>query len=131
MPYNTTFKVCNKHSDYFIAKSRYMFFRYAFIFHRTTQEAERNFLKPIDYYLLGSECCMEYAVDRSAPSSDHQSFDNKTLLVRWIPENVSEHDLYHLFVGCYITKYCPSHSTHRSATTTGTKNKNKILSGYE
>jgi hypothetical protein len=98
--------------------------RYAFVYHRTCQEAERNLRLPINYQLFGPACDVEYANDCSTLCNNHQIFDNKKLIVRRIPENIDENDLHNLFINCHVLKYYP-------ATMMKNKSKNKILTGYE
>jgi hypothetical protein len=52
-------------------------------------------------------------------------------MVSRIPENVSENDLHRLFVGCRTVKYYPARNIQPATMMTQTRNKNKILLGYE
>jgi hypothetical protein len=112
---------------------RIFYSRYAFVFHRTSREAERNIQRPIDYYsLLGRHCRVEYASDCSYLSNNQQPFNKKKISVTKIPLNVDKNDLSHLFPDGNILAYCPARSVHTSSTTTKTNNNNnKVLSGYE
>jgi hypothetical protein len=111
--------------------TQYLSLRYAFVLQRTSQEAERNFHRPIDFYLLGPECRVNYANDYSTFASNHQGFDKKKVVISQIPSNVSENDLRRLFANCHILKYCPARTVQLAATTTQTKGNSKILLGYE
>ena len=107
----------------------YLFFRYAFILYRTTEEAKCNFLRPIDYILLGSECHVKYASYSSFLPMDHQSCDKQTVVVTSIPENVSEDDLRHLFPNCCISKYCPARTVQCMSISTEIPGKIKTFWG--
>ncbi|CAF1198097.1 unnamed protein product [Adineta steineri] len=104
--------------------------KYAFILHKTKEEAKSNLLKPINYILLGSQCHVEYAHNSSFIPLDHQSDDKQTIVITNIPENVSEDDLRHLFPDSRISKYCPSRSIHRKPISIDIPGKIKILWGY-
>ncbi len=90
MPRKISSKVCYRRTHTLIVKLVFYFCRYAFIRHRTFRDAERNRQQPINYDLLGPKCRIEYANDHSAPFHNYGNFDNKTLMVRRIPNDVSE-----------------------------------------
>ncbi|CAF1508932.1 unnamed protein product, partial [Adineta steineri] len=103
---------------------------YAFILHKTKEEAESNLLKPINYILLGSQCHVEYACKSPFIPLDHQSYDKQTIVITNIPENVTADDLRHLFTNSSILKYCPARIIQRKSTSIDISGKNKILWGY-
>jgi RNA recognition motif-containing protein len=110
--------------------SWYLSYRYAFVCHRTFQDAKRNFRRPIDYDLLGSECHIEYVQSSSATTSNYCDFDRKKLMVSRIPENVSGNDLHRLFVNAHILRYRPARNIQLpSVASEPKKKKNKILLG--
>jgi hypothetical protein len=110
---------------------QYLFLRYAVIRHRTFQEAECNLQRAVNFNLLGPECRVEYAHDRSTFSNNHQSCEKKKVVVSRIPENVSENELRRLFGNCHILRYRPARTVHLAATTTHTNRNSKILLGYK
>lgn len=114
-----------------VVTDQYLLFRYAFVLHRTNREAQRNLQRPINYRLLGPECRIEYANGRSNDPNNHQSSDNKRLLVKQIPENVSQHELRRVFVGSHAIHYYPARVIRRPDTMTPVKCETKILSGYD
>ncbi|CAF1480701.1 unnamed protein product [Adineta ricciae] len=83
-------------------------FVYAFILHRTAHEAEMNLRRPIDLQILGSECQIEYAGKCISRANISESIEQKKVIVRQIPENITEQNLYELFRHCQILKYCPA-----------------------
>ncbi len=103
--------------------------RYAFVVHRTPLDAECNRRRPIDYQLFGSDCRVEYAKDRSHLTTRSQTFDRQTIVVSQIPDNVTEKDLYNLFVGCDTLKYCPPRTIYHPGTSTSNV-KNKTFPGW-
>jgi hypothetical protein len=110
---------------------QYLFLRYAVVCHCTSQEAERNLQRPVNYHRLGATCRVEYARDHSNFSDVHQNFDKKKVVVRQIPENVSENDFRRLFTSCHVLRYRPARIVHLAATTTHLKSNSKILLGYK
>lgn len=105
--------------------------RYAFVFHRTSQEAGRNLRRIIDFGVLGEKCRVEYANINSAPSSNQHILDRKKVVVSGIPQDVSKNDLRHLFVNCHILHYCPARDIQKATVTTITHKKMKTLWGYD
>jgi RNA recognition motif-containing protein len=122
MPRTISSKVLYRRTRYLTVKLVFCLCRYAFVVYHTFRDAEHNLRRPIDYDLLGPKCRIEYASYHSTVSDSRHSFDNKTLVVRRIPDNVSENDLRRLFVDCRSVNYY-------SAVTKATKSKNKILLG--
>ncbi|CAF0926568.1 unnamed protein product [Adineta steineri] len=104
--------------------------KYAFIVHHTARDAAVNLRRPIDLYLLGPACHIEYANKRTIHASCHQSLDKKKILVCQIPPNVSENDLRQLFGNCHLEKYYPAVVISHEATMTKIKDDANILSGY-
>ncbi|CAF0760625.1 unnamed protein product [Adineta steineri] len=106
------------------------YLKYAFVDYRTSEQAQRSLYRGVDRSLLGHECRVEYATGQSNISKNHQSIDNKKVVISKIPENVSEDDLHRLFAHGRILKYCPARHIHFSPTTTRSEVKDKILTGY-
>ena len=107
-------------------KNRYHL-RHAFVFHHTSKEAKRNLQRPIDAHRFGAKCSVEYANDYLDSSPNNH---NKIVL-RGIPENVSEDDLRLLFDNCHILRYSPARVVCQGAATMEAIKKRKILLGYE
>ncbi|CAF0761014.1 unnamed protein product [Adineta steineri] len=103
--------------------------KYAFVVHKKPKHAEINLHRPINYKHLGPQCRVEYAHDCSTRIGSNQTFDNKKILVRGIPQHVNVGDLRRLFGNCYIIKYCPAIVCRRRMETT-TKSNDKVLLGY-
>jgi hypothetical protein len=116
---------------YLIFKSidSYLLFRYAFISHRSSKEAQRNLQRPIDYILLGDECHVEHAGDTPSRSNTNRHCDERTIVVKNIPEYVTENDLSRLFINCYISRYCPARTVHRMNTSKAITTKTKTFWG--
>ena len=112
-----------------LSYNSYLLFRYALVLHSTSEEAERNLIRPIDRILLGPECHVEYACDPSHIPLSHPLDDKRIVAVNRIPENVSENDLCRLFSTDYLLKYCPARSVQRITSMVATMNKTKILWG--
>lgn len=106
-----------------------IFFRYAFVIHRTTRDAMRNLQRPIDFHIFGLECRVEYARNYSNLPHDQQNFDQKKIVVSHIPLNVYERDLQNLFVNCRVIEFCPARTIHPATTTARAEDKSKILRG--
>jgi hypothetical protein len=107
----------------------YFLLRYAFILHRTAKEAKHNLLRPVNYILLGPECHVKYAGDSQPLPIDHRLCDKRTIVVKSIPESVSEDDLRQLFTNCHISKYCPARTIHRMATSSAVTGRLKTFWG--
>ncbi|UJR25494.1 hypothetical protein I4U23_006840 [Adineta vaga] len=102
---------------------------YAFILHSTESYAEYNRTKPFDHRLFGANCCIEYAKGKMNLAYENPNFDQWSIVVRHIPENVSEESIRNLFSDCEFMKYIPAR--HRiKRTRTSSVNPNKILWGY-
>jgi hypothetical protein len=93
------------------------------------KQAVCNLQRPIDHILLGQECQVNYAAHSSYLSTEYRHCDQKTILVRKIPENVTENDLRRLFTNCRISKYCPVRVVHRKTISTTVTDGTKILWG--
>lgn len=104
-------------------------FRYAFIVYKTAKEAKRNFLRPINYILFGPDCHVRYAGDSPCLPIRSQLSDERTIVVRSIPENTSEDDIHRLFNNSHIWKYCPARTVYRTATSADVSNKTKTFWG--
>ena len=109
----------------------YLSFRYAFVLHRTSREAQRHLQQPTNHRILGPECRVEYAGNQPNYSNNYQSCDNKRILVSRIPENVSGDELRCLFVDSHMINYYPAQIIHRAIPTIPTNLKKKILPGYD
>ncbi|CAF1635158.1 unnamed protein product [Adineta ricciae] len=95
---------------------------YAFIFHRTNHQAEFNrqrFL--LNPSIFGAKSQIKFA--KTLPDED-QVDEIWNLVVRQIPENVSEIDLKNLFFNCEKIKFIPGRSIEKS------KSNSKFLPGY-
>ena len=128
IPYNTRSKVYYEYIICSIGKEIF-FNRYAFVVHHTSEKAERNRRRRINFHLFGPKCRVEYAHGCSSLSNNHQNFGNRKLMVARIPGNVNEDDLHNLFANCHILKYFPARTVHRATTTAETKDKIKIIWG--
>jgi hypothetical protein len=101
--------------------------RYAFVVHRSYSETEKNRRRPINYRLLGSECCVENVDKDFHAHYEKQPF---TIVVTHIPENVNENELRNMFVNCQSLKYYPGRTAHFMQGKSTRISHNKILSGY-
>ncbi|CAF1328965.1 unnamed protein product [Adineta steineri] len=106
------------------------YLKYAFIEHRTIKEAECNFKRSLNYLLFGSKCYMKYTGDSSSLPIGYRFDNERTIVVKNIPQNVTEDDLHQLFINCSISKYCPSRIVHHRTLSAPIMNKTKTLSGY-
>ncbi|CAF0842182.1 unnamed protein product [Adineta steineri] len=106
--------------------------KYALVTHCTSQTAEINRRRPINFHLLGPQCRIEYAGDSASVLSRNQSCDRKTIVVQRIPSNVSEADLYYLFPNCQILKYYPAVIVPATALMTAktTSNRDTLLGEF-
>ena len=114
---------------YYLLRAKSVFFRYAFVVHRTSQEAKHNLQQYTDSHILGPECRIEYARNCLAVSNDQEDFERTKVMVSQIPNNVCENELHHLFVNCRVIKYCPARTVHVATTTAKTEHNSKILWG--
>ncbi|CAF3774335.1 unnamed protein product [Adineta steineri] len=101
--------------------------KYALVTHCMSQTAEINYRRPINFHVLGPQCRIEYAGDSASVLSRNQSRDRKTIVVRRIPPNVSETDLYDLFPSCRILKYYPAVIVSATALMTATATNNRDI----
>jgi RNA recognition motif-containing protein len=93
---------------YSIESYIYFILSYAFVLHRTNRSAEYNLKKRINYNLFGSNCHVEYSTKNLHPSDEHQDSRTWTIVVKQIPEHVTEEHLRHLFISCHSMKYIPA-----------------------
>ena len=91
--------------------------RYAFVLHKTAKAAARNFRRPINHTLLGSECNVEHASHNEPPLTRPRLHDKRTIVVKKIPQDVSENDLRRLFTNCHVLKYCPARTVLKKTVT--------------
>ncbi|UJR37616.1 hypothetical protein I4U23_030313 [Adineta vaga] len=104
--------------------------RYAFVLHRTCSQAKRNLYRPINRLLLGPNCRVEFANNRSFFSTTDADIRCRKVVVTRIPPNIDEFDLKYLFVGCQISKYSPARVISRSAGSVKPTNAFKVLTGF-
>jgi hypothetical protein len=71
-------------------------------------QAERNRKQPVDYLLFGPDYRVEYAKKNSHLSNKHVDSHTWNVVVKHIPENVTEQCLRNLFVGCQFMRYIPA-----------------------
>ncbi len=109
--------------------NQYSFHRYAFVLHRTALNAEYNLKRPIDRFIFGSNCHVEYANSRFYRFSEHQTTNTWSIIVRKIPENITEEYLRNLFIGCHSMKYAPARAINKTKRTVTSNTKNKLLWG--
>ncbi|CAF1004261.1 unnamed protein product [Adineta steineri] len=103
--------------------------KYAFVEHKTREQAKSNFLRPINYIRLGSECVVKYAGDTSFLSGDGRFYNKQTIVITNIPENVSEDDLRHLFPNSRVSNYGPAKIVRRKSISIESSGKIKTLWG--
>ena len=97
-------------------------FRYAFILHRTVEQARRNLQMPIDRSYFGVNCSISFAQDNRAscpPPNRHRFWNERTVVITKIPEKVSVADLKAMFGNGHIIKYCPARSRGEKNLLTG------------
>ena len=93
-------------------------FRYAFVLHRTAEQARQNLRMPINRSYFGVDCSISFAQNNRAscdPSNQHRRWDGRTVVITKIPANVSVADLKAMFVNGHIVKYCPARMAARSS----------------
>ncbi|CAF1419359.1 unnamed protein product [Adineta steineri] len=100
------------------------YLNYAFIFHRTNLQAEYNRKRTIKSSQFGSNCQIEFVQNLSQFSNENEFNENWNLVVKKIPENVTENDLKKLFFNSNQIKYIPARNVQKSNTN------QKILLGY-
>jgi hypothetical protein len=81
----------------FLSSLKQSFFRYAFLIHRTLQEAKLNLQRSINRSIFGYDYHVKYATICARFPDNQQGFDRKKIVVRQIPENVTKSDLRYLF----------------------------------
>ncbi|CAF1240271.1 unnamed protein product [Adineta steineri] len=118
--------------NYFIGSTKIIFkqsqlppyLNYAFIFHRTNLQAEYNRKRVISSLPFGSNCQIEFVKNLDELSNENKVNENWNIVVKKIPENVTENDLKNLFSNSNQIKYIPPKIVQKS-------NRNqKILFGY-
>ncbi|CAF1415028.1 unnamed protein product [Adineta steineri] len=100
------------------------YLNYAFIFHRTNLQAEYNRKRTIKSSQFGSNCQIEFVQNLSQFSNENEFNENWNIVVKKIPENVTENDLKKLFFNSNRIKYIPTRNVQKSNTN------QKILLGY-
>ncbi|UJR18817.1 hypothetical protein I4U23_021944 [Adineta vaga] len=118
--------------SYFIGSTKIIFkqsqlpphLNYAFIFHRTNLQAEYNRKRAINSSRFGSNCQIEFVKNLSELSNENEFNENWNIVVKQIPENVTENDLKKLFFNSNQIKYIPARIVQKSNTD------HKILFGY-
>ncbi|CAF1285200.1 unnamed protein product [Adineta steineri] len=100
------------------------YLNYAFIFHRTNLQAEYNRKRTIKSSQFGSNCQIEFVQNLSQFSNENELNENWNIVVKKIPENVTENDLKKLFFNSNRIKYIPARNIQKSNTN------QKILLGY-
>ncbi|CAF1320517.1 unnamed protein product [Adineta steineri] len=100
------------------------YLNYAFIFHRTNLQAEYNRKRVINSLPFGSNCQIEFVKNLDELSNENKVNENWNIVIKQIPENITENDLKNLFSNSYQIKYIPAKIVQKSNT-----NK-KILFGY-
>ncbi|CAF1505511.1 unnamed protein product [Adineta steineri] len=100
------------------------YLNYAFIFHRTNLQAEYNRKRAIKSSQFGSNCKIDFVKSLSQLSNENEFNENWNIVVKKIPENVTENDLKKLFFNSNQIKYIPARNVQKSNTN------QKILLGY-
>ncbi|CAF1559809.1 unnamed protein product [Adineta steineri] len=122
----------NHLKNYFIGSTKIIFkqsqlpphLNYAFIFHHTNLQAEYNRKRAISSSPFGSNCQIEFVKNLEELSNENKVNENWNIVIKKIPENVTENDLKNSFSNSYQIKYIPAKIVQKSNT-----NK-KILFGY-
>ncbi|CAF1184521.1 unnamed protein product [Adineta steineri] len=97
---------------------------YAFIFHRTNPQAEYNRKRAISSLRFGSNCQIEFVKNLEELSNENKVNENWNIVIKQIPENVTENDLKNLFFNSNQIKYIPARIVQTSNTN------QKTLYGY-
>ncbi|CAF0905054.1 unnamed protein product [Adineta steineri] len=100
------------------------YLNYAFIFYRTNIQAEYNRKRAITSSQFGPNCQIEFVQNLSQLSNENELNENWNIVVKKIPENVTENDLKKLFFTSNEIKYIPARNVQKSNTD------QKILLGY-
>ncbi|CAF0811818.1 unnamed protein product [Adineta steineri] len=100
------------------------YLNYAFIFHRTNPQAEYNRKRAIKSSQFGSNCQIELVQNFSQLLNENQLNENWNIVVKKIPENVTENDLKKLFINTNEIKYTPAKIAQKLSTN------HKILFGH-
>ncbi|CAF1419311.1 unnamed protein product [Adineta ricciae] len=98
------------------------YFNYAFIFHRTKHQADFNRKRCVNSSLFGSNTQIEHVKNISDLLNENKLNDQWDLVIKQIPENVSENELK-IFFNSHQMKYIPARSIKK------TKSIDKFLFG--
>ncbi|CAF4252586.1 unnamed protein product, partial [Adineta steineri] len=112
----------NHLKNYFIGSTKIIFKRsqlpphlnYAFIFHRTNLQAEYNRKRVINSLPFGSNCKIDVVKSLSQLSNEYELNEKWNIVIKKIPENVTENDLKNLFSNSYQIKYIPAKIVQKS-----------------
>ncbi|CAF1287532.1 unnamed protein product [Adineta steineri] len=118
--------------NYFIGSTKIIFkqsqlpphLNYAFIFHHTNLQAEYNRKRAISSSRFGSNCQIEFVKNLDELSNENELNEKWNIVVKKIPENVTENDLKNLFFNFNQLKYISARNVQKSNTN------QKILLGY-
>jgi hypothetical protein len=102
---------------------------YAFVYYRTCSEAEYHRKQPVDHHVFGSNCRVEYANNDLHISNKEQISEMWNIIIRHIPENITEECLRNLFPDCYSMKYIPARAVDNRQTGIQSTTEKKILWG--
>ncbi|CAF0872332.1 unnamed protein product [Adineta steineri] len=100
------------------------YLNYAFVFYRTHLQAEYNRKRAITSSQFGPNCQIEFVQNLSQLPNENELNENWNIVVKKIPENVTENDLRNLFFNSNEIKYIPARNVQKSNTN------QKILLGY-
>lgn len=115
---------------YSIYNSYLFIFSYAFVLHRQSQQAEYNRRRSINHLIFGDNCRVEYSNKNNDHFIDKKHSDKSKIVVRQIPENVSEEHLRNLFSGCHALLYFPARVINKAKPENSASiNKNRVLLG--
>ncbi|CAF4000479.1 unnamed protein product [Adineta steineri] len=92
------------------------YLNYAFIFHRTNLQAEYNQKRGIKSSQFGSNCQIEFVKNLSELSNENKVNENWNIVIKQIPENVTENDLKNLFFNSNQIKYIPARIAQKLST---------------
>ena len=108
--------------------------RYAFITHRSSEEANRNLCQPLNRSFLGSKCSVQQLIERqpNLQSISSESEDKYTIVAKNIPPQSDQIHLQHLFPNGFIIKYCPARSVGKTTKSNSNSSKgDTMLTGYD